>query len=391
MWDFVSVMADYIYEDGGTYDRTILNTLAGLQKAGVFENTRAEWQSLARRILRSDRETEPNLTWEEAEAFRKIMRERPKENIEELLQRSLEQARDDLVDCTPRQFNFAINKVFARIGWNVNLPCLERFLTRQFELPETRHTFISFNYDLVLDYCIQRQATKQAWDVKTGYGFTVDRFIPPEAAAEHEKRIEKPGHLHPLVTSELNSLAGSDGAVKILKPHGSLNWLLRFEENYLFRDAVPILCLDPHGSITYYDRFKCEDLQLKDRIRDVSADIWSHAGLYLIPPTDSRSRDLNFLKSIRHQEKEAYTTADEIYVIGWSMPATDKDQVEIIRECMQERQRPLERVVAINYGAPPKYYDEIATVFGVRNLQLIPYDAGFCQYVDTTYTASSGE
>lgn len=50
MWDFVSVMAGYIYEDNGTYDRTILNTLAGLQNAGGFENTRAEWQTLARRV-----------------------------------------------------------------------------------------------------------------------------------------------------------------------------------------------------------------------------------------------------------------------------------------------------------------------------------------------------
>ena len=95
MWDFISVMAGYIYEDSGAYDRTILNTLAGLENAGVFENTRADSQALARRVLRSNRPTEPSLTREEADAFRKIMQERTKENIEELLQRSLEKARDE--------------------------------------------------------------------------------------------------------------------------------------------------------------------------------------------------------------------------------------------------------------------------------------------------------
>ena len=386
MPDFVSVMADYIYEDNGKLDRVILTTLAELEIAGVFENTREDWKKLAQRIELSDRDTHPDLTKEEAEAFKKIMQERPEENIESLLQRALQKARDDLgAGLLPQRFNFAINRVFSRIGSSLNRPILDRFLARQFELQDARHTFISFNYDLVLDWCIQSQE-KLAWNVKTGYGFTADRFITPQDALEHMKQFEgQGGAFSMLPTNRLDCAAHADAPVTILKPHGSLNWLLGFKENYHFLDAVPILCLEADHSITHYDLFDCQHLQLKDDIGgDLSEEsVWSHAGLYLIPPTDSKSSSLQFVKGIRDQESQAYATADEVYVIGWSMPLTDKNQVELIRKCISERRRPLERVVCINYKARTGYYDDVAQVFGVGDSQLVNHDSGFCQYVDT--------
>jgi hypothetical protein len=71
MNDFVSVMADYIYQDNRELDRVILTTLAELENGGVFENTKEDWKSLARRVVVSDREREPDLTREEAEAFKR--------------------------------------------------------------------------------------------------------------------------------------------------------------------------------------------------------------------------------------------------------------------------------------------------------------------------------
>lgn len=387
MPDFVSVMAGYIYEDSGKLDRVILTTLAELENAGVFENTREDWKRLALRVVLSDRDTEPDLTSGEAEAFKKVMQERPNENIEGLLQRALQKARDDIgAGFLPQRFNFAINKVFSRIGLSVRLPVLEQFLARQFELPDARHTFISFNYDLVLDSCIQSQA-KLPWKVKTGYGFTVDRFITPQGAFEHMKQFEgQGGAFQMLSTSRLDCPASADAPVTILKPHGSLNWLLGFKANYNFLDAVPILCLNADQSITHYDRFDCKHLQLKDNIGwDLSEEtVWPNAGLYLIPPTDSKNSNLQFLKGIRDQESQAYSTADEVYVIGWSMPLTDRDQVEFISKCMEERMKPLERVVAINYKARKGYYDDVARVFAVNDSRLVTHDTGFCRYVDAS-------
>jgi len=82
MPDVVSVMANYICEDNGKLDRVILTTLAELEIAGVFENTTDDWKKLAQRVELSDRDTEADLSREEAEAFKKIMQERPEENIE---------------------------------------------------------------------------------------------------------------------------------------------------------------------------------------------------------------------------------------------------------------------------------------------------------------------
>lgn len=383
MTDFVSVMADYIYQDNGELDRVILTTLAELENGGVFENTKEDWKSLARRVVVSDREREPNLTREEAEAFKRVMQERSAENIEELLQRVVEKAGDDLgAGFLPQRFNFGINEVFARIGSNLNLAVLNQFLAQQFALSDTRHTFISFNYDLILDLCVQTQE-KLSWNVKTGYRFTVDRFITPPGAAEHMKQFEKRvGSFRMLSTSKLECEEKKD-PVTILKPHGSLNWLLRFNENYHFLDGVPILCLTGDHSITHYDRFSCQHLQLKDDIGwDLSpASVWADAGLFLIPPTDCKSSDLRFIKGIRDQEREAYLTGDEVYVIGWSMPASDRDQVEFMTKCVEGREKPLERVVAINYAARPGYYDDVSRVFGVTGSRLAVYDRGFCEYV----------
>ena len=384
MTDFVSVMADYIYQEGGEFDRVILTTLAELENGGVFENTKEDWKELARRVVLSDRETEPNLTSEEAEAFKKVMQERPGENIEELLQRAVEKARDDLgAGFLPQRFNFGINEVFARIGSNLNLAVLKQFLAQQFALPDTRHTFVSFNYDLILDLCVQTQE-KLSWNVKTGYGFTVDRFITSQGAAEHMKQFEKRvGSFRMLSTRKLDCEESKDGPVTILKPHGSLNWLLGFNENYHFLDGVPILCLSGDHSIAHYDRFSCQHLQLKDDIGwDLSPEsVWADAGLYLIPPTDCKSSDLHFLKGIRDQEREAYLTGDELYVIGWSMPPSDRDQIEFMSKCVERRKKPLERVVAINYAARPGYYNDVSRVFGVTDSQLATYDRGFCEYV----------
>jgi hypothetical protein len=385
MTDFVAVMGDYIWDDSGEFDRIILTTLAELENGDVFEHTEEDWKALARRVVKSDRNTEPDLTRAEADAFRTIMQQRPAENIELLLQRAVEKARDEFgAGFLPQRFNFGINEVFSRIGSNVNLPVLEQFLVRQFALPDTKHTFISFNYDLILDLCIQAQR-ELPWNIKTGYGFTVDRFITPEGALEHMKQFEKGvGAFRMLSTNKLECEIQNDAPpVMILKPHGSLNWLLGFRENYHFIDVMPILCLNADHSITHYNRFSCENIQLKDDIGWALSEesVWSNAGLYFIPPTDCKSSDLQFLKGIREQERQAYLSADEVYVIGWSMPMTDRDQMEFVHRCIEERAKRLDRVVAINYRACAGYYDDIARVFGIPSSEVVIHDSGFCEYV----------
>ncbi|HEX7772338.1 MAG TPA: hypothetical protein VF435_07940, partial [Pyrinomonadaceae bacterium] len=127
-----------------------------------------------------------------------------------------------------------------------------------------------------------------------GYGFSVERFITPVGAAEHMKHFGGAGGAFRFLKSnQLNPSGTEIEHVKVLKPHGSLNWLLGFKENYHFIDAVPILTLDCDGSIAYYPDFSCQHIQLKDEIGfDLSENnVWTGAALYLIPPADSKIRD----------------------------------------------------------------------------------------------------
>jgi hypothetical protein len=94
MWDFISVMADYIWERDGSYDKTILTTLADLEDSDTFEHSEAEGKELARRVL-DFVNGKADLSVDDAKSFQKVMQTRPQENIERLLSRALEKGADE--------------------------------------------------------------------------------------------------------------------------------------------------------------------------------------------------------------------------------------------------------------------------------------------------------
>jgi hypothetical protein len=119
MWDFVSVMADYIWNEDGSYDKTVLTTLADLEDSDIFEHQNAEGKTLARTVLNLVN-GRGELSIEDAKRFQMIMQERVPENIENLLNRALEKGEDEFGESfIPQRFNFAINRMFARIGANL--------------------------------------------------------------------------------------------------------------------------------------------------------------------------------------------------------------------------------------------------------------------------------
>src|SRR5439155_589795 len=123
------------------------------------------------------------------EAFSRAFRERPSESIEDLLLRALEIASTDSEPLTrssaasaASRFGYAINRVFSHwIDWEVNWCPLNMFLRSQFaSFPldvdcGNFHTFVSFNYELILDRAVQRVARDrfqhECWHPSTGYGF----------------------------------------------------------------------------------------------------------------------------------------------------------------------------------------------------------------------------
>jgi hypothetical protein len=77
----------------------------------------------------------------------------------------------------------------------------------------------------------------------------------------------------------------STSDVRILKPHGSLNWLVPFEDNYKFRDDDPLLILDSQNTISYCREFAVLHIANTRRLSEIAFD----AGLLIMPPQDEES------------------------------------------------------------------------------------------------------
>ncbi len=174
MFDFVSVMAEHLD------NRVILATLCAMELADMYDWKSAEAKTIANSISGILTETRP-CPPEVRGQFKRALKNRPWESIEDLLERSFTAQPTGgaafHAKQLPQRFRYAINQLFYRIGWDVNWRPLERFLRRQFQEDDC-HTFVSFNYDLLLDRAIQKCATD--WTVQRGYGFSIQYSVDPD-------------------------------------------------------------------------------------------------------------------------------------------------------------------------------------------------------------------
>jgi hypothetical protein len=214
MPDFVSVLADHLDDDA------ILTHLAEMETEALFDNSTADTRSFARLLARGEDRTSASRT-----KFKAILQGRPSENIETLLQRSEDKGGND---AAPTRFNFAINRLFYRIHESLKTEPLQTFLRHQFRTPDAQHTFVSFNYDLALDQCVQQEGGK-AWNVQDGYGFPIRHAIRPEQGKDHMKQFRGVGGAFAVLHAISLSDPTEDCSIRILKPHGSLNFVFPFE------------------------------------------------------------------------------------------------------------------------------------------------------------------
>jgi hypothetical protein len=355
MNDFIRVMAGYADSDD-----VILTTLAELENAGVFQSQCPEAAELARRVVGHDRSPETKA------AFKRAMMNRPLESIEQLLANALansSRAFGPSGTALVIRFNYAINKFFALLNWEVDWDPLERFLHQQFRLyPAARnqHTFVSFNYDLILDHAIQATAGDE-WTPFTGYGFSIRRYLEwgKASVAELPAWFEPP----------------PGDRIRILKPHGSLNWLVAQARSgqtgdigYLLEDGPVCVPLAEHGEVTYSD------------IIEPKAVFPTILAVCIIPPTDPAKRvTLGIIRRTRWTEGKAIEEADEVYILGWSMPRSDEDQRVLIAQAIAQRNRPVSQVTIVNKDAGEEYFEEVRQLFGSANVA--KHNNGFLEFV----------
>jgi hypothetical protein len=302
-----------------------------------------------------------------------LIESRPPESIENLLA-AAENAEQGLKPMTKAgiraaifspaiRVQFAINRMFRKIGWSLTLKPVVAYLRHRCLNPRDRHTFISFNYDLVLEHAIE-EATDR-WSPKEGYGVNL-RW----AAIDDPDEVPGP---------TLVPLRGRPGgSVMVLKPHGSLNWLAGRGK---FR--LPFVAVSANGRVRYIgSRATHPYVRLPGRFPTAIS-------VFIVPPTSRKNTDISFLSRIRAKEVSAIEEADEVVVIGWSLPATDSDQVDLIRDAVTKRRKPFKRIVAVNYGADESYYLRVADVFGVRREFVESFNTGLTDFL-TRELASAG-
>ena len=99
----------------------------------------------------------------------------------------------------------------------------------------------------------------------------------------------------------------------------------------------------------------------------------------IVPPTDPAKRvTLGFIERTRCMERKAIEEADEVYILGWSMPTSDKDQRLLIAQAIAERERPISQVVAVNKRAGEDYFDDVRQLFGTVNVT--KHNNGFSEF-----------
>jgi hypothetical protein len=328
--------------------------LIALEAMACYEHAVPELYTLAR---------EPKPKRHRFELLRRIQ-ERPPESIERLLA-AAEQAERGLDPMTAEGFaaaiyspvlrtQFAINRMFRRIGWSLRTNALVRYLRRRAE-PAHRQTFVSFNYDLALEHALE-QATR--WAPKNGYGLNLRWAVVQDPD-------EVPGpDLLPLRRS-------GDAAISILKPHGSLNWLLATRGRF----RLPFLAVTAEERVRYIGtRVDHPYVSLPDRLPTPVAP-------FIVPPTSHKNTDLPLLRQVRASELAAVESADEVFVLGWSLPETDADQENLIRCAVERRTSQFSRVVAVNFKANESYYSRVATIFGVPRSKVEPFNGGLQDFL----------
>lgn len=369
MFDFVSTASEYLSDD------VVLTTLADLEDA---EPRAYAWESpvtrrLAQQLVGRSAQRTPDLRRQ----FARALRDRPSESIEDLLDRTGGDASNLSSQTADARFQYAISRLFALIGWNVNWNPLDSFLARQFRIEASCHKFVSFNYDLVLDRAIERR-TDDTLDLSNIYGF------------EPAGTIVRDSNGSPSDAPQMQTVRGQSSAgicVSLLKPHGSLNWWSRVfrsdtSRDEVWRDQTVVVPITLAGSLRYVLSTEPHQwVQPLDGMPFLVEPV-------ILTPRGAKKPARQFLARVREQEEEAIGSADEVYILGWSVPRTDGDQECLIRSTVAKRVRPFKQVTVVNLHAGVEYFRRVKDIFGTESQILRVFNSGFEEFVISQHSST---
>ncbi|RYD04707.1 hypothetical protein N752_12310 [Desulforamulus aquiferis] len=163
---------------------------------------------------------------------------------------------------------------------------------------------------------------------------------------------------------EKNTLRKENSSVKLLKLHGSLNWLYcpSCGQLYTYEHS------DPQGNSVIINGManmvKCATEHCCHRLSRV-----------IIPPTLMKNyQSIPFIPELWRQAREALTRAREIIVIGYSFPTTDFRSNWMFRKAMVHNDA-LEKVVIIDAAEGYQLETLLAkhrSIFRMQELKFYP-------------------
>lgn len=357
MMDFVPVLTEYVDND------IVLNTLVTMELGQVYENPCNDCLAAARRIARNV----PGSAKLQREQFAKLVASRQLESIEVLFERVESTSSLNIYGSgLANYFRYAINQVFSAIRWDLRLDLVTRLLGKQFQHePGRRHVLVSFNYDLALDRAVEI-ASAGLWQPADGYGFEFPFYTQgnPTSSSPSDSVAAFP----------CSDLPKGSPNIQILKPHGSLNWLRPRETvRRLTSQNAPasmVVALDNHNQLCYWPA--ANTFNYISRPGELPEDFEP----FIVPPSLSK---LGIMQQIQSLESDAIAKADQVFVVGYSLPRTDQDQRSLISAAVESRKETIQELTIVNKNASAEYLDDVGSLFRPEKVRI--YNDGFADFI----------
>jgi hypothetical protein len=77
-------------------------------------------------------------------------------------------------------------------------------------------------------------------------------------------------------------------------------------------------------------------------------------------------------------ESDAVSKADEVFVIGYSLPKTDQDQWNLIDAAVKARRSPIPKLTIISHNSPTEYFQRVWSL--LRPQCICTFNHGFAQF-----------
>ncbi|NBC02369.1 MAG: hypothetical protein GVY20_01550 [Bacteroidetes bacterium] len=226
-----------------------------------------------------------------------------------------------------------INRIVEFIKTHIFINLLPDKLTPKIELLDkftnlfsAGDVVITFNYDLVLDQTLWRN---NLWNPIDGYSFSKPVFDP-------------------VILDDYK-----DSKIKLLKPHGSINW--KIEPRNRLRKEVTVLLNYQTKKEGFFDGLKVEPTKV---VKDKENYYYSPA----ILPTFIKMYSSHWFSDIIDESIRKIQTADEIFLLGYSLPDPDTLGQILISSISNKA-----KITIVNSDSTNKLKVSLVNNFGIQN------------------------